>query len=597
MHAVHSPQYATSPSSFLLERLKLIYKSDETAHRTHSQLMQIVERRLAERSADLRQLDRARQAQPDWFTGNHFMAYTGYVKQFAGTLQGMHKRLDHLENLGVNYLHLLPFLRMRPDQNDGGFAVEDFLNVEPSLGNNTDLQTLAAELRQRGISLCSDFVLNHVADTHQWARAARAGHQDAIARFHFKSDSERTELEQHLPQIFPQTAPGNFVWIPELGQFVWSTFYTYQWDLNYANPAVLVDMIDQLLGLANLGVEIFRLDSAAFLWKKPGTNCMNQAECHWILQCFRAVVDMAAPGVLLKAEAIVPTQELPPYFGQGDAQGKECQLAYQSSLMAASWFSLANQDTRLMQHLMRTLPAMSTTSTWISYIRCHDDIGWNVLKADLPGEQMKDLVYASRFFSGELEGSYARGLTFQASSPDAVHGTNGMSSELLGWTSDETDAENRYQLMTALMFSTAGIPMLYMGDELAQGNQSMEHAHQWTDSRDLHRPNFDQKLLDRSKETGTREYRAMEWIKRLRRLQRQHFNAPNSSALKVIDTHSNALLAFEHGQVQCVFNFSAKAVDYRPAGELPLRDLLREKEWTEGVVPPYTALYLSPTQG
>lgn len=577
-----------STESFLKERLIQIYNAPAIAEATHHALMEVVKNRRAERSEELKRLDAARVNNPGWHCGNKLMAYSAYVDRFAGSLRGVKQRIPHLKSLGVNYLHLLPFLKMRQGQSDGGFAVEDFLQVEPSLGNNQDLLDLTQELRAHGISLCSDLVLNHVSDTNAWAQAARLGDADAQAMFYWADDAQRQSLEQHLPQIFPQTAPGNFVWIEETQKYVWSTFYNYQWDLNYSNPKVLIAMADTMLALANLGVEAFRLDSAAFLWKRQGTNCMNQPECHWILQCLRAVVDLAAPGVLLKAEAIVPTAELPPYFGQGQAQGKECHLAYQSSMMAASWYCLANQDARLLNTMIRELPAMSADTTWISYIRCHDDIGWNVLKPELNPEEYRKLQFASRFFSGNTPNSFANGISFQANDPNAVHGTNGMLSELVGWNKLENDEGfQRYRLLMSFVFASAGIPMIYMGDELAQGNNAdydglesgliqagtevagqpnKQPITQTVDSRDIHRPKLDERAMQsahaqiNSMGTSDKSAKALQCIQQFRVLQKQYLSANNTSELALIELNKPhpGVLAFQNGEVICIFNFSAE---------------------------------------
>ncbi|MDH4395059.1 MAG: alpha-amylase family glycosyl hydrolase [Limnobacter sp.] len=579
---------AQSPSateSFIRNRLINVYKDPARVEPCLTALLALVEKRVAERSTELKKLDAERVQNPNWHCSNRMMAYSAYVDRFAGNLKGVSRRIPHLKSMGVNYLHLLPFLKMRPGQSDGGFAVEDFLQVEPRLGTNQDLLDLTQELRANGISLCSDLVLNHVSDTHAWAQAARLGDREAQAMFYWVDEAQRQSLEAHLPQIFPQTAPGNFVWVEEVQKYVWSTFYNYQWDLNYSNPNVLVAMADTLLALANMGIEAFRLDSAAFLWKRDGTNCMNHAECHWILQCLRAVIDLAAPGVLLKAEAIVPTAELPPYFGQGDAQGRECHLAYQSSIMAASWYCLANQDASLLNKMIRELPSMAADTTWISYIRCHDDIGWNVLKPELNAQGYSKLQFASQFFSGNAPGSYADGISFQANDPNAVHGTNGMLSDLVGWK-DEQDEHGfaRYRLLMSLVFASAGIPMIYMGDELAQSNnKDYGTPEDCVDSRDIHRPAMDEDALNKAhstpnpSETAERSVRAIHCIRSLRTIQKTHLTANNTSELQLLEpeTAHPGVLAFKNGEVICLFNFSAEKADCRLSlGQQLYTDLL-----------------------
>jgi amylosucrase len=289
------------------------------------------------RSPALRALDDARERHPSWFLDQSIVGYTAYVDRFGGDLRGVAERVPYLQRLGVRYLHLLPFLAAREGENDGGFAVRDYDTVAPALGDNADLEALTARLRAAGISLCADLVLNHTADDHAWALAARRGDPRYRQYFHVFPDRRLPDAyERHLGQIFPQTAPGNFTHVPGLG-WVWTTFYGYQWDLNWANPEVFAHMALTLLRLANRGIEAFRLDSTAFLWKRLGTDCMNQPEAHTILQALRAVAAIAAPGILLKAEAIVPARQLPPYFGlpgEANAQAEavpECHLAYHSS--------------------------------------------------------------------------------------------------------------------------------------------------------------------------------------------------------------------------------------------------------------------------
>ena len=293
------------------------------------------------RPAELRGQDQQRERDPRWFLGPEMIGYSAYVDRFAGDLQGVAARVDYLRGLGVRYLHLLPFQLAREGDSDGGFAVRDYDAVAPALGTLDDLNALGACLRECRISLCADFVLNHTSDDHRWAMAARAGN-DTYADYYLIYP-DRTLPDRHertLGQVFPQTAPGNFSHVQGLG-WVWTTFYPYQWDLNWTNPRVFADMALTLLRMANRGVEVFRLDSTAYLWKREGTASINQPEAHAILQALHALVGLVAPGVLLKAEAIVPTRALPPYFGSGEAIGRECHLAYHSTLMAASWAALA----------------------------------------------------------------------------------------------------------------------------------------------------------------------------------------------------------------------------------------------------------------
>lgn len=513
----------------------------------------------AARSPELRALDKERLAEPGWFLGQEMLAYSAYVDRFAGTLAGVAARVPHLKRLGVTYLHLLPFLRAREGLSDGGFAVASYEEVEPALGTMADLETLTAALRCDGISLCSDFVLNHVADTHAWALAAKAGSARHRAYFHCLAASEAEAYEATLGQIFPETAPGNFTHVPEIGAEVWTTFYPYQWDLNYANPEVFAEMAGALLRLANRGIEVFRLDSAAFLWKRKGTNSMNQPEAHWILQAFRGLVDIFAPGVLLKAEAIVPTSELSPYLGLGEAHGRECHLAYQSSLMAAAWLALATEDTRIARQIIRDTPLLPPRTSWLTYVRCHDDIGWNVLKPEFADGDIAPLRAAAGFFAGQGE-SYAAGALFQAVDPQAVHGTNGMAAALTGFAraGDEGEvrrARQRLALLYALALSVGGMPMIYMGDEHAQGNDPTPAGDYsaGVDGRQLHRPLFD--------ESRSQDPAAQAVFAELRHLVATRRTCPALAAAvptQLVAAAAPGLLAFWRGSgLCCLYNFTA----------------------------------------
>lgn len=452
-----------------------------------------------ERSAALRHLDDSRT--PGWFGQQDMLGYSAYVDRFAGTLRGVAERVPYLQELGVRYLHLLPFLRARAGDNDGGFAVSDYGQVEPALGSNDDLVALTARLRAANISLCADFVLNHTADDHAWAQAARAGDTRYLDYYHHFADRNAPDqYDTTLVQVFPQTAPGNFTWVDETRQWMWTTFYPYQWDLNWSNPAVFGEMALAMLELANLGVEAFRLDSTAYLWKRPGTNCMNQPEAHTILVALRAVADIVAPSVVMKAEAIVPMAELPPYFGSGVQRGHECHLAYHSTLMAAGWSALALQRGDILQDVIAHSPPLPPNCAWLSYVRCHDDIGWNVLQHEAAGTAAQppfSLREVAQFYANAVPGSYARGEGFQ-SSGDGVHGTNGMSAALVGVQAAHEHADaaaaaravDRLVLLYAVSLAMPGVPLIYMGDELALPNDTayLDDAQRRHEGRWLHRP-------------------------------------------------------------------------------------------------------------
>jgi len=536
------------------------------------------------RPPELRALDAQRAAQPEWFLSQRMLGYCAYVQNFGGDLNGVAARIPYLRELGVSYLHLLPFLRPRAGENDGGFAVASFDEVDPALGSNADLDALTTQLRGAGISLCSDFILNHVADDHAWAQAAKAGDAESRAMFHVFPDRDMPDRhERTLGQVFPQVAPGNFTHVEAMGGWVWTTFYPYQWDLNYANPAVFAEMAAAMLRLANRGIEVFRLDSTAFLWKREGTNSMNQPEAHQLLQALRAIVDIVAPGVLLKAEAIVPTRELPAYLGS--AQAPECHIAYHSSLMAAGWVALAEQGTGVLREVIRNTPALPAAATWLSYVRCHDDIGWNVLRAEASadgGDSAARLARVARFFSG-AEGSYAVGAAFQSTDPNAAHGSNGMAASLAGLQSAGTDEERalalrRMLLLHGLALSFGALPVLYMGDELAMENdysylQRSQHA---MDSRWLQRPVFDQQRWKHRYDVSTVPGMMHQALAKLVRIRRRHDALAANAPRTLLADAPDGMLALARGdRFLTLMNFSGQPQSYALQGEW--RDCVAEQ--------------------
>jgi amylosucrase len=584
-------QRLTEELPTLRDRLSRLYGASPNFEHWLEQVITQVVHSARTRPQDLWQQDVARTLRPDWHQ-DAMLGYCAYVDKFAGTLRGVAQRIPHLRELGVTYLHLLPFLKAGTAPNDGGFAVASFEEIEPSLGTQQDLRDLTTRLRAAGISLCSDFVLNHVSHEHPWARQALAGDPAYQQYFHWMhSPEEVAGWERHLAQIFPHTAPGNFTYVPQRQAWAWTTFYPYQWDLNYANPAVFAEMLKALLHLANQGVEAFRLDSTGFLWKRAGTNCLNQPEVHWILQALRSLMTIAAPGVLLKAEAIMPTRDLPPYFGLGDPRGNECHLAYHSSLMAASWMALAEQNADIVRSVLANTPRLPPRSSWMTYVRCHDDIGWNVLRPELdefPGDAKARLLQTSRFFAGELPHSYARGASFQTSDPLTVHGTNGMTAALVGLASaqapqEQAQAVQRLILMYALSMFVGGLPLIYMGDEFALGNTSeVELARrQGPDGRELHRPPFDVQAFAMRYAADTPQGQVFQALCAMSRARRQSPALRATEPLQAFSTGHPAVLGLRRGRT-CLglFNFSEQTLTVnlgglrRSVNALALQDLI-----------------------
>ncbi|GAB2847374.1 amylosucrase [Pseudoduganella ginsengisoli] len=595
----------TAQHAVLHQRLHALYGHRPDFALWYGKLLGAIGSLLAQRPAALQAQDARREADPGWFLDQRMLGYCSYVDRLGGTLRGVAHRIPYLEELGVRYLHLLPFLRPRAGENDGGFAVASFDEVDPKLGENGDLDMLAAKLRNAGISLCSDFILNHVADDHAWAKGAKAG--DQALRDYFLVYPDRTmpdRYEATVGQVFPQVAPGNFTHVEAMGGWVWTTFYPYQWDLNYANPAVFADMAQTLLRLANRGIEVFRLDSTAFLWKREGTNCMNQPEAHMLLQALRAIVAIAAPGVLLKAEAIVPTRELPAYLGSegGNGGAAECHIAYHSSLMAAAWGAMAEQDAALLKAVIARTPALPPAASWLSYVRCHDDIGWNVLKAEAAeappgGDPAARLARIARFYTGEGN-SYAAGASFQSSDPNAAHGSNGATASLLGLQTARDDVERRAALrrdllLHGLALAFGALPVLYMGDELAQQNDDSyrERPQHAMDSRWLQRPYLDEVALQHRHDASTAAGQMFMGLRALLSARRR-LPALAAGAPRTVLPSPPSVLALARGDdFICLCNFSAQR---QPQGlDGVWSDCLTGQAFSgEVVLEPYALLWL-----
>jgi amylosucrase len=531
-------------------------------------------RHYRERPEPLKVLDIERDLTPDWFQHESMLGYVFYVERFAGDLRGVLDHLDYLEELGVNYVHLMYTLRPRDGENDGGYAIRDYRDVDPRLGTIDDLEYLCGRLRERRISACVDLVLNHCADDHAWARQAAQGnerYQDYF--FMFDDRAVPDEYEKTLPEVFPDFAPGNFTFDPDIGKWIWTTFNDYQWDLNWTNPEVFLEIIDIMFYLANKGVEVFRLDAVAFLWKRLGTDCQNQPEVHDVLQALRACSRIATPAVAHKAEAIVSPNDLIHYFGTGRHHGKVSNIAYHNSLMVQFWSSLATRDTRLMVHTLREFPRTPASIAWGTYIRCHDDIGWAVTEEDAAAVGLSGAghrSFLSDYYSGQFPGSHARGAVFQHNRKTGDRRISGSLASLGGLElavelSDERLVAlsiERILLGHALICGFGGIPLIYMGDEIGMTNdyRYTSHAEHAADNRWMHRPFMDWEKAERRHDEASIEGRIFHGLRRIVRA-RSHTPQLNSAyATEVLDVDHAHLLVLSRphplGELIEIYNFS-----------------------------------------
>lgn len=480
-----------------------------------------------QREQSLRRLDAKREQDPNWFRSGKMLGMTMYTDLFAGNLPGLEKKLDYLTEQGITYLHLMPLLKMPHPDNDGGYAVEDFDQVDPTLGTNEDLSRLTAAMRRRGMSLCLDFVINHTADTHPWAMRAKAGEQEYIDRYIcFDTPDIPREMEKTIPDVFPETAPGSFIYQEDMKKYVCSSFHPYQWDLNYRNPAVFNDMVCSMLHLANLGVEILRIDAVPYLWKEMGTSCRNLPKVHTIMRMIRLIIETVCPAVILKGEVVMAPKELAPYFGTQEKP--ECHLLYNASTMATQWSALASADVRQLKRQLDDLHSLPANCCFVNYLRCHDDIGWGLNEEfgrTIGIDPVAHKKYLYEFFEGSFPGSYARGERYNYNPATQDARTCGTTASLCGiekglCEGDESQVAlgiQRDLMMHAAMMTMAGFPMLSSGDEIGQLNGYDYHddPDRREDSRNLHRTRFNWDNAARRKEPGTVQQRIWDGLRQL----------------------------------------------------------------------------------
>lgn len=585
-----------------------LYESDEKL----DDLIDIMKKYHKERNRELKELDKKREKDPLWYKRGDMLGLTMYTDLFAGSLKNLKDKVDYLDRLSLKYLHLMPLLKMPEKDNDGGYAVEDFFSIDPRFGTNEDLAELTAQLRKHGISLCLDFVMNHTASTHEWAKKAESG--DKHYQDYYMCFSDRTypdEYEKTTPEVFPSTAPGNFIWNEKMQKWVLSSFYPFQWDLNYRNPEVLNEMLSSALYLANLGVEVFRLDAVPYIWKKLGTTSRNLPEVHLIVRLMRIVLEIVCPSVILKGEVVMAPKELKAYFGTPEAP--ECHLLYNVSLMVNFWSSLASQDVRLLEHMAEDILSMEEHCSFVNYIRCHDDIGWGLdedYERKIGIDPLKHKTFLYRFFEGSFPGSYSLGQLYNYDRVSLDARSCGTTASLCGIENgrnhfDDTMIEmgvKRDLLMHAALYSFRGFPMLSSGDEIGQLNDwsYMNNPSLALDSRNIHRSHFNWDNEKKAQEGKGYEGEIMKGILTLDRVRKTEPCFAPEAKVNTWKSHSDGVFSIrrtiEGRDMLCVMNFrgSKEKVHYDYfMGEY--EDLFTKRVVNPGIgfeLQPYEYLYL-----
>ena len=526
----------------------------------------------SKRSTELRKRDIKKEKNPDWFKEKEMLGMMLYIDNFAGDLKGVERKLSYLKECNVNCIHLMPFLDTPKGKSDGGYAVADFRKVRPDLGTMKDLARLTEKCHENDMNVCMDFVMNHTSEEHEWAKRARAGEGEYMSRYFFYDNGDiPARYEETVPQVFPTTAPGNFTWLPEIGHYVLTTFYPYQWDLNYRNPRVFNEMMYNFLFLANQGMDIIRIDAVPYIWKELGTSCRNLKEVHTIVRMMRMIAEIVCPSVILLGEVVMEPEKVVPYFGT--VEKPECHMLYNVTTMATTWNSIATRDIRLLKKQMDIVSRLPKQYTFLNYLRCHDDIGWGLdfdTMKQWGMEEPSHKRYLNDYFTGKIADSISRGELYNDDpvTQDARFcGTTASMCgiEAAGFEGNAEKMQTAIQedlMLHAYMLTQSGIPMLYSGDELGQVNDYSykEDAEKVSDSRYLHRGAFLWELADKRKDLSTVQGQLFQMLNRLEQIRRQENVFSQEAEVYTYDVHNDSILGilreYKGERFIALFNFS-----------------------------------------
>lgn len=561
------------------DEISSLYQLLYTDHKYYEQglekLKSVTKNAVNQRPDFLNQRDQQKANKPiKWFLDNRLVGMSLYIDRFCDTISGLHSRLDYLQDLGVNYLHLMPLFESPANESDGGYAVSDFRKIDAQYGSLEDLKNIIADLNKRDMYLMLDMVLNHTSRQHMWAQKALQG-DVYYQEFYYMYDDPviPAKYEAAMPEIFPESSPGNFTYLQEIDKWVMTVFHQYQWDLNFSNPLVLAEMIDIILFYSNLGVDVLRIDAPAFIWKKMGTNCQNLPEAHRILQLIKLLVSIASPGMAILGEAIVAPHEIMKYFGAGDARTKECDIAYNATMMALQWDALATGKTRIMKSGHSLLKSKPLGTTWINYTRCHDDIGLGYSDENIRDggfDPMAHRAFLQSYYSGKFPGSPATGALFSVNPKTNDARISGSLASLCGLeqailTGDKNllaNAIRKIILMQAQSFMLGGIPMIFYGDEAVYTNDYsyLNDAGKSYDNRWMHRPRIDWVKNNKTSEEGSPEYEVYQATKKLIAIRKKYnvlADKNNFEWLPDEDIHLSAFVRNDEKQkLFCLFNYS-----------------------------------------
>ncbi len=591
------------------EELKRRYLELYGSETMFQSLCQELYRFFRERPAALAQRDTQREGEPDWYQSGKLLGMMLYIDNFGGNLQGVQQKLDYLQKANVNFLHLMPFLDTVAGRSDGGYAVADFRKVRPDLGTMEDLERFTVACHEKGIHVCMDFVMNHTSQDHEWAKRARRGEGEYMRRYFFYADpSVPAAYEKTVPQVFPTTAPGNFTWLEDCGYWVMTTFYPYQWDLNYSNPTVFNEMMYNFLYLANRGVDIFRIDAVPYIWKALGTSCRNLPQVHSIVRMMRMIGEIVCPSVILLGEVVMEPAKVAPYFGSEEQP--ECHMLYNVTTMATTWHTVATRDVRLLRKQLDTVAALPREYVFLNYLRCHDDIGWGLDYDTLRGFGMEEVPhkqYLNDFFRG-LTGGPGRGRLYNEDPVTKDARFCATTASMCGLESARTPQKLQKAIRLDLMLHSfvlfqSGVPMLYSGDEIGQLNDNSYESdpNKAADSRYLHRGKMAWQLAAQADNPATAAGQLFAGLHQLEEIRARMRVFSSRADFWTWDTGSDRVLGlgryYDGKKVLGLFNFGDEAASvllpdgeaenlltgerYRESATLPGGDFL----WLEQFLP------------
>jgi amylosucrase len=556
-----------------------LYPDNDQNKKIFNDILHLLFDSYKERTPKMKARDALKAAQGDWFLSNEITGMSLYVDRFCGEIKNLGTKLNYFKDLGVNFLHLMPIFESPEGESDGGYAVSNFRKIDARFGDMKDLVALQKKMDSAGMYLMLDIVLNHTSHQHEWAQKARAGDKTYQEYYYMYPDRQMPDsFEKSMPEIFPESSPGNFTYVPECKQWVMSVFHNYQWDLNYSNPVVLKEMLVNILFFANLGVDILRIDAPAFLWKQLGTNCQNLPQAHTILRFIKLCVQVVAPGMAILGEAIVAPKEIMKYFGTDEYTAHECDFAYNATHMALQWDMLATADTRVMLAAQSEILKKPEGTSWITYTRCHDDIGL-AYDDDMIEKAGYDAIehrkFLKNFYSGAFPGTLAKGALFSFNPKTGDARISGTLASLCGLEKSIEDNDQhavdvsikKIILMQAHSFFLGGIPMIFYGDEVGYTNDYsyLNDAGKSYDNRWMHRPLIDWTKNKKAKQSGTIEYRVFSDTKRLIQLRASLPAIADHKNLTWINTEDKRIACcnrfIDDQSLLLLFNFSNDVVN------------------------------------